>query len=57
MTWAQCLKVLDPDTNLDNKTWLNAAGSKPVLRITADEETMIRTLGEALLESSLTPDS
>ena len=47
--------VLDPDANRDNLTWLSTTGSKPVLRITADEEAMIRNLIEALLDEQVTP--
>lgn len=47
--------VLDPDANRDNMAWLSKTGTKPVLRIAADEETMIRTLVEALLDDPVTP--
>lgn len=41
--------ALDPDANRDNRTVINAAGGKPVLRIAANEESVIRALVEALL--------
>ena len=44
--------ALDPDANRDNRTWISTVASKPVLRIVADEETMIRTLVEDLLDES-----
>ncbi len=47
--------ALDPDANRDNRTWISAADSKPVLRIVADEEMMIRNLVEALLNNPLVP--
>jgi len=41
----------DAAANHDNRTHINAADSKPVLRIAADEEAMIRDLVVALLNS------
>jgi acetate kinase len=35
---------LDPDANRRHDTWLSAQNSKPVLRIPADEERLIRDL-------------
>jgi len=43
---------LNPDANRDNQTWISGPDSKPVLRIPADEESMIRNLVEELLGSS-----
>lgn len=40
--------VLDPDANLANRTRIDASGAQPVLRIAADEETVIRDLVEVL---------
>ena len=45
--------TLDTDTNQANATSIGAAGSKPVLRIVADEEAVIRDLVEAALEEPL----
>lgn len=43
--------ALDASANQDNQTHINTADSKPVLRIAADEEAMIRDLVAALLDS------
>ena len=40
--------VLDAEANLGGRTRLHAAGAKPVLRIAADEEAVIRDLVEAM---------
>jgi acetate kinase len=45
--------TLDTDANQANATSIGAAGSKPVLRIVADEEAVIRDLVEAALEEPL----
>lgn len=42
--------ALDAAVNQANSTWISAAGFKPVLRIAADEEAVIRDLVAALLE-------
>jgi len=42
---------LDAAANQANSTWISAAGCKPVLRIAADEEEVIRGLVEASLGS------
>ncbi|MDO8369728.1 MAG: acetate kinase, partial [Candidatus Nitrotoga sp.] len=41
--------ALDAEANQSNSTWISAAGFKPVLRIAADEEDVIRGLVQALL--------
>ncbi len=41
--------ALDVEANQSNSIWINAAGFKPVLRIAADEEGVIRDLAQALL--------
>lgn len=43
--------TLDAEANQANTTWISAAGFKPVLRLAADEETVIRDLVVALLGS------
>ena len=40
---------LDAEANQDNRALIHADGSKPVLRITANEEEVIRELVESLL--------
>jgi acetate kinase len=47
--------ALDAAANRDNRTLLQAAGSKPVLRITANEEDVIRDLVESTLAGSFPP--
>lgn len=42
--------ALDAAANRDNRDWIHAAGSKPVLRIAANEEDVIRELVEGLLD-------
>ena len=44
--------ALDPLANQDNQTLLHADGSKPMLRIAANEEEILRELVEATLASS-----
>ena len=41
--------ALDAEANQSNSTWISAAGFKPVLRIAADEEDVIRGLVQSLL--------
>jgi hypothetical protein len=40
--------ALDAEANLADRSRIHAAGAKPVLRITADEEAVIRDLVEAV---------
>lgn len=42
---------LDAEANRDNQSWLNANGSKPVLRIAANEEEVIRESVTGLLDN------
>ena len=47
--------ALDARANQASSTWISAAGFKPVLRIAADEEDVIRDLVEASLGSPSFP--
>jgi acetate kinase len=42
--------ALDDESNRDNMERINAAGSRPVLRVAANEESVIRELVEAVLD-------